>query len=195
MIVYRFSKNLIRQALLAPFLFFIPVFIAGWLTEDYSLISQHASEITLTDFETAKLILNSGAVLTGFSCILLAFGILLHFRNYYLSSAVLLIFGISMISNGIYPMGAAMHGFYGIGLSYMILPFLACYELKNRITKSTYFSVSLICGFIVFVYFWSMLVGLDPAAYRGLTQRLASVFIFGWIAYLSFELSKLTHKT
>ena len=44
---------------------------------------------------------------------------------------------------------------------------------------------------MLFVYFWSMLVGLDPIDYRGLTQRFASVFIFGWIAYLAFEIEKV----
>ena len=44
-------KYLIKQAIIIPILFFIPVFIAGFLTDGYNLIEQHASEITLTDFE------------------------------------------------------------------------------------------------------------------------------------------------
>ena len=183
-------KYLIKQAVIIPILFFIPVFIAGFLTDGYNLIEQHASEITLTDFDTAKTVISSGAILTGLSCIILAIGIFLNFKKFLMTSILLIIFGISMISNGIYPMGTIMHGFYGFGLTLMILPFIACYELKNENIKNDFFRISLICGFVIFVYLWSMLVGLDPTNYRGLTQRIASVFIFGWIAYLAFELSK-----
>ncbi|MGY0393115.1 DUF998 domain-containing protein [Bizionia sp. KMM 8389] len=183
-------KYLIKQAVIIPILFFVPVFIAGFLTENYNLIEQHASEITLTNSDTAKSVINSGAILTGLSCILLAIGIIINFKKFLMTSILLIIFGISMVSNGLYPMGTIMHGFYGFGMSLMILPFIACYELKNENIKKVFFKISLICGFVIFIYLWSMLVGLDPANFRGLTQRIASLFIFGWIAYLAFELSK-----
>nr|WP_299000557.1 DUF998 domain-containing protein [uncultured Allomuricauda sp.] len=183
-------RHLIRQAILLPAIFFVPTTIAGFLTDNYSFIEQHGSEITVTDFAMAKLFLNGGAIATGLSCISLAIGIRFIFKKYYLSSIILTIFGISMISNGLYPMGTLMHGFYGIGLSLMLLPFAACYELKNEGVNHGFFPISLIAGAIIFIYFWSMLIGLDPANYRGLTQRVASVFIFGWIAYFAFVLHK-----
>lgn len=183
-------KYLIKQATLLPLLFFIPIFIAGSLVSGYDSIKQHASEITLTDFDTAKTFVNIGAILSGLSCIIMAIGIILNFKKFYISSILLMIFGISMVSNGIYPMGTAMHGFYGIGLTIMILPFIACYELKTENIEKLFFKISLISGFITFVYFWSMLSGLDPFNYKGLTQRIASVFLFGWIAYFAFELNK-----
>lgn len=183
-------KYLIKQAIIIPLLFFIPLFISATFVDGYSHIKQHGSEITITDFDTAKTIINTGAILTGLSCIVLGIGILLNFKKYAISSILLMIFGISMISNGIYPMGTAMHGFYGIGLTLMITPFIACYELKGEKIDNKFFKISLISGFLIFLYFWSMLVGLDPVNYRGLTQRIASLFIFGWIAYFAFVLSK-----
>lgn len=184
-------KYLLKQATFLPILFFIPVFVAGFLVPDYNLIRQHASEITITEFENAKLIINSGAILTGLSCILFAIGIMVNYKKYYFTSILLIIFGISMLSNGIYPMGTIMHGLYGIGLTLIITPFVACYELKNDISNKLFFTISLISGSVIFIYFWSMLIGLDPADYRGLTQRMASVFIFGWIAYFAYELNKM----
>jgi hypothetical membrane protein len=188
---------LIKQALLLPLYFFVPVLIAGILTADYSAISQHASEITLTDNLTAITVLNTGAILTGLSCILLSIGLIrVSKKRSLLSAILLLIFGISMISNGLYPMGNPMHGFYGIGLSMMILPFVSCYEFKGSSIDKKYFPITVIAGLVIFIYFWSMLVGLDPAEYRGLTQRIASVVIFGWVAYLAFETIKtLPNKT
>jgi hypothetical membrane protein len=184
-------KILIKQTIILPALFFIPVFVSGYLVDGYNPISQHASEITLTKFETPKAILNIGAILTGLSCILFAFGtLLLSYKRLLLSSILIFIFGISMISNGLFPMGNPMHGFYGIGLSLIMLPFVCCYEMKNVIKEKRFFRLSIFSGIIIFIYFWSMLIGLDPENYRGLTQRLASVVIFGWIAYAAHAINK-----
>ncbi|MCH2230030.1 MAG: DUF998 domain-containing protein [Crocinitomicaceae bacterium] len=184
-------KLLIKQALLVPIYFFAPVLTAGILTGDYSAISQHASEITLTDNSTAIMILNSGAILSGSSCVLLSIGLMKLWKRKHLFSAILLmIFGASMISNGLYPMGNPMHGFYGIGLCLMIIPFVSCYEFKGSSVDKRYFPITITAGLVIFVYFWSMLVGLDPLEYRGLTQRIASIAIFGWIAYLAYEIIK-----
>lgn len=181
---------LIKQAVFLPLLFFSALYISASMVDGYSHIAQHGSEITITEFETAKTILNTGAILTGVSCILLALGVVLQFRKYALTSLLLSLFGISMVSNGLYPTGSPMHGFYGMGMVLMILPFMACYELKNENLKPLFFRISLICGALNFIYLWSVFVGLDPADYRGLTQRIASVFIFGWIAIFAYQLNR-----
>ncbi|MEM0519389.1 DUF998 domain-containing protein [Aequorivita flava] len=181
---------LIKQAKFIPLLFFVPVTIAGFLVPSYSMIKQQGSEITLTTYKTAIFILESGALLSGLSGILLALGIMLKYKRFYLSSVILIVFSISMISNGLFPMGSPMHGFYGIGLSLMLLPFISCYELKNEMVRKTFFKISIISGFVMFIYFWSTIVGLDPQDYQGLTQRIAAIFMFGWIAYLAYELEK-----
>jgi hypothetical protein len=181
---------LIKQAKFIPLLFFVPITIAGFLVPGYDMIKQQGSEITLTTYKNAILILESGALLSGLSGILLALGMMLKYKRFYLSSAILIVFSISMMSNGLFPMGSPMHGFYGIGLSLMLLPFISCYELKNESVRKTFFKLSIISGFVMFIYFWSMIVGLDPQGYQGLTQRIAAVFMFGWIAYLAYELEK-----
>jgi hypothetical membrane protein len=183
-------KYLLKQAILVPALFFIPMIVAGLLVPGYDVIKQHASEITLTQYKNAILIFNSGQLLSGLSCILMAVGIIFNFKRFYVSSIILLIFGVSMISNGIFPMGNVMHGFYGIGLVIILLPFAACYELKNENVKKVFFKISVLSGAVFFVYFWAMIVRLDPENYRGLTQRIAALFIFGWIAYLASQLEK-----
>ena len=182
---------LIKQATLVPLFFFVPVLVAGFLVPGYDPIGQHASEITLTGSALARAVVNVGAITTGLSCLALALGILLRSRNHYGSSILVALFGVSMVSNGVYPMGTALHGLYGMGLTLLILPFVACYEWKNEILDKRFFTISLIAGCVIFVYMWSMLVGVDPAAYRGATQRIASVFIFGWIAYWAYVLNRL----
>jgi hypothetical membrane protein len=186
---------LLKQAVLSPAYFFIPVLVAGVLTDDYNAISQHASEITLTDDSTAKAIVNTGAIVTGLSCVFMSIALFLNQRNNLLSGVLMAAFGISMVSNGLFPMGNPMHGFYGIGLSLMILPFVLCYEFKGSSINKIFFPISIVAGLVIFVYFWSMLVGLDPSEYRGLTQRMASAVIFGWIAYSANEIDKTLHNT
>ena len=188
-------KYFIQQARLIPFLFFIPVLIAGGLVEGYSIISQHGSEITLTENHSAIALVNTGAISSGLSCILLAIGLFYFFGKRHLFSGILLLlFGTSMISNGLVAMGSPMHGIYGMGLSFMILPFVAMYELKGTSVDRRFFSLTILAGCILFVYFWALLVGLDPAEYRGLTQRIASVFIFGWVAFYASTIRGLLPK-
>ena len=184
-------RLLIKQAIILPLLFFIPVILAGLLSENYDSIKQQASEITITEFRTAKIIVNSGAILTGLSCILFSLGLFaLSKRILMISALLLMLFGISMVSNGLYPMRHPMHGFYGMGLSLMILPFVCCFELKGHILNKQFYTISLLSGAIIFLYFWLTFVGLDPENYKGLTQRLVSVVIFGWIAYAAYEINK-----
>ena len=189
-------KYLIKQAVLIPLLFFIPVFISGFLVDGYDLIRQHASEITLTDNNLAKNILSTGAILTGVSCILFSIGLIYSKKKANIFSSILLtFFGLSMISNGLYPMGNPMHGLYGVGLTLMILPFVACYEWKGTRINVNFFSITIVLGLLIFFYFWLILVGLDPINYKGLTQRIASIFIFGWIAYMAYEVNKTLPNT
>ena len=186
---------LFKQAWLLPFYFFIPVTIAGFLVDDYSSIAEHGSALSLSDNATARTLLSTGAISAGVSCILLALGVVLKTREKHLLSGVLLmLFGTSMISNGLYPMGDPMHGIYGMGLSMMLVPFVVCYEVKGPAVRTRFYTVTLIAGLVNFVYFWALLVGVDPVEYSGLTQRIASLFIFGWIAYWGFASSKLYTK-
>jgi len=53
-----------------------------------------------------------------------------------------------------------------------------------------YLPITITAGLIIFIYFWSMLIGLVPSEYRGLTQRIARVVIFGCIAYSTYEVDK-----
>ena len=184
-------KLLIKQAILLPLIFFIPTTIAGCLVEGYSFIGQHGSEITITNNHLAKIFVNTGAILSGISCILLAIGISMVHKKFYFTSTLITLWGISMVSNGLVPMGSPMHGIYGLGAVLMIMPFVACYELKNEIKNQTFFRITIVSGIVIFIYLWSIFVRLDPLELRGLTQRIASAFIFGWISYLSYYMLRL----
>jgi len=43
-----------------------------------------------------------------------------------------------------------------------------------------------LAAYVVLVYMWALMAGLDPAATKGLTQRFAVVPMFGWFGYASW---------
>ena len=75
-------KYFIKQGIIIPIFFFVPLIIAGILVPNYNAVKQQASEITISNIESAINIINTGALLTGLSCFLLAFGIILKFKKF-----------------------------------------------------------------------------------------------------------------
>lgn len=158
---------------------------------DYSWLSQHASVLTLSEDNVARNIVKTGLVLTGLSLTLLSLYTFKTLGKLFVGSSLLiLILGLVMISNGLYPMGSPMHGLYAIGIFTVINPFVSCYELKNHLHDPSYFLWSLMAGVCLMIYLWINLVGLDPDGYRGLTQRIAATINYGWIAYTAYKLHK-----
>ena len=182
---------LLRQGYALPFLFFVPVLIAGFLLPDYSAIAEHGSVMTLSHNAWARNLVKFGALSSGISCVLLALGLVLNIGKRVALSAVLMsIFGIGMISNGIWPMGSPLHGLYGAPIVMMILPFALAYEVKGMPLPTLFFRLTIVAGLVNFVYSWALLVGLDPVEYMGLTQRLASITMFGWLGYTAYHLNR-----
>lgn len=185
-------KNiLIKQAIYLPFLYFGTVILAGLFASDYSHLGQHASELAINKNPTAGIIFDIGIFITGISVILYGMGLMIKFkRQFSITSLLLIIFGITFLFGAIYNIGSQWHGLYGIGLSIMMLPFAFLYEIEgkniNRLTKG----ISILTSVVIFAYFWTMLASLDPMEYRGLTQRIFGIFVFGFISYSAY----ITHK-
>jgi hypothetical protein len=81
-----------------------------------------------------------------------------------------------------------------IPMTYVILVpafFAAEYPNGSGTTRSD--GVSLIASALILIYMWLLMTRLDPAATRGLTQRLAVFPMFGWFSYASVKM--LCHWT
>lgn len=186
------KRLLIKQAVLVPFIYFGFIIIAALFANDYSHIGQHASELGINESSSAVMLFQIGIMITSISLSLLALGIIINFKNKMILSSILVFtFGVTFIFGAIYPIGSPWHGFYGIGLFIMILPFVFLYEINAFTNSKTINSISIIAGFLMFIYLWSMIARLDPVDYRGLTQRVFGVVVFGWFSYISFYLNKL----
>jgi hypothetical protein len=185
------KKLLIKQAILLPVIYFGFIILASLFAEDYSHWGQHASELGINPEKSAVIIFQAGVVLTSLSMMLLALGLIVRYgRRFTISALLIFAFGITFIFGAIFPIGSPWHGAYGIGLFIMILPFVFLYEVNELKTKQLH-NFSIAAGFLMFFYFWLMIARLDPVEYRGLTQRLFGVVVFGWFSYIAYQLYRM----
>jgi len=181
---------LIRQAIVVPITaMLVPILIAFTLP-GYSSISQHISETELLRHPIAP-IQRFCAGLTGMSIILFGLGAVLTFgRRFQFTALATLLFGSSMISNGVTVMGSPWHGLYGLGVFMGLVPAFFAAEGQGTIQDQRVIQISMGCAVFNLAYMWLMIAGLDPSGYKGLTQRIATVVIMGWYTLAAHALAK-----
>jgi len=146
----------------------------GMLVPGYSALSQHASEL-LGAGGGAALCARLSAFGSGLAFIAFALGLMaLSPQRPALGALCYLLFGVSRISGGIWPMGSPMHGLYAIGVMNIIAPALAHIELDGLLRARRAYRLTAFVSFCGFLYLWLNLTSNDPDAYRGLTQRIFS---------------------
>lgn len=186
-----------RRVLIAAGLIPLPWFlvwslIGGALAPGYSSISQHASELTLLP-GLPHTLLNIAAIGSGVGFIVFAIGVWLESdRRLAVGALCWLVFGISMISNGLWQMGSPLHGLYALGLANLIAPPLSLLELPRLRDNKFAYALTAFVSVAAIVYLWLNLNGLDPPEYRGLTQRIFSSINSLWPAVVAVLLIRPT---
>ena len=141
--------------------------------------------------KSAVILFKVGIILTSISLFVLAVGLSINFKGKFILTSILTFaFGVTFVFGAIYPIGSPWHGFYGLGLFIMILPFIFLYELGGELNNKAVHRISITAGFLMFFYLWSMIARLDPIDFRGLTQRLFGIVVFGWFSFISYQLGK-----
>jgi hypothetical protein len=171
-------KPLVRLALIAGlvplpwFLFWTAV--GGMLAPGYGALSQHASEL-LGAGGGAALCARISAFGSGLGFIAFALGLMRLSRQRPAIGAICyLVFGISRIAGGIWPMGSPLHGLYMVGILNIIAPALAHIELDGLVRARRFYRLTAFVSVAGIVYLWLNLTGNDVDVYRGLTQRVFS---------------------
>jgi hypothetical protein len=177
----KFSARFCLYAGLVPLCWFLFwVTLGGMVVPGYSALSQQASELLATGRDGA-FCLRVGAIGAGLAYIGFAFGVFsLSSRRPAIGAISYLVFGFSMISNGIWPMGSPMHGLYSIGLLSIIAPALAHIELGKTLRSRRDYFVTAFVSVAGFVYLWLNVTGNDVKAFSGLTQRVFSSINSFW---------------
>lgn len=174
----------IAQAVLLPLLS-IAEMVVGVLKPGYDSLSQHLSALG-TDGSWSALLVNGAGVAAGLSICVFAIAVLLAGRRAAVSPVLVLIFGISMVSNGVFEMGSPLHGLYGIGMVITIAPLVMAVEYRDRFGAG-YERYSLLTAVVSFIYLWMLVTGVDPDAFAGITQRVASLVTYAWFAVTALQ--------
>lgn len=177
---------LVRQAIVVPLVAMLLPILMAFALPGYSSISQHISEVALLDHPIA-IVQRGAAMVTGLSILLFGIGlVLLAPGNFRFTAVAATAFAASMISNGIVVMGSPLHGLYGLGLFMVLVPAFFAVEFPQEWGRRRIRNLSMLAALLNLVYMWLMISGLDPAKFTGLTQRIATLIIFGWYAFASY---------
>ncbi|MGZ5199240.1 MAG: DUF998 domain-containing protein [Telluria sp.] len=174
-------KNVVLFAGFVPlpwFLFWTAV--AAGLLPGYSSVSQHSSEILAHGGMSAACF---RIAVMGAGAAFILFGAAVWRRSAIavpLGAIAWVLFGVSMLSNGVWPMGSPMHGLYGLGMVNLIAPALSHLELSERLPGRRAYAATALVSVAGVVYLWMNLTGNDPGALRGLTQRIFSSISSAW---------------
>ncbi|MEO0550024.1 MAG: DUF998 domain-containing protein [Pseudomonadota bacterium] len=185
------ANGLMKAGAIAPVMMIIPM-IVGLLVGQHNSLSQHMSELQLLggwipwSVRISAGLAGVAIILFAGACCLLRGG----FRFSWTGIAAFL-FGVGMVSNGVFVMGSPLHGLYGLPIFSILVPAFFVAEFHDRISWKGFIGLSLAASTLSLVYMWILLIGLDPAAYRGLTQRLGTLIIFGWFSIAAFEQTRV----
>lgn len=161
---------------------------AGYLQPGYSATAQQVSELTRHP-GLPHALANVGALGSGVAFVLFAVGLwLASHRRVAFGSACWAVFGLAIISNGVWPMGSPLHGLYALGLLNLVAPALSLLELRDLRDRAGPVAVTVFVSLAGIVYLWLNLTGNDPEGYRGLTQRVFSSINALWPAAIALSL-------
>ncbi|MEO1481118.1 MAG: DUF998 domain-containing protein [Myxococcota bacterium] len=167
--------------------------IAGFFATDYSPIASHVSVMTLED-GLAHSLANVAALTSGVALVLFGVGIWqLSKRRFSAGALCWILFGISMVANGIWPMGGPLHGLYIVGIFSVLAPSLSVLDLADQALQRSLHRVTVFCSLASVLYLWLLLNGFDPVGYSGLTQRIFGSISYAWPLIFAFKKSMSSH--
>lgn len=187
------SNALLYAGLLPLPWFLVFTTLGGWTAPGYHMLSQHASEL-LAFGGLPSWLMSIAAIGSGAAFVLFSIGVWRESRRRLsLGGLAWALFGLSMISNGVWPMGTPMHGLYALGLINLIAPAMCHLDLDTRLNSRPAYAMTAFISLAGVLYLWMNLTGMDPAPYRGLTQRLFSSIAAAWpfaVAWRSYAATR-----
>ncbi|HZL25165.1 MAG TPA: DUF998 domain-containing protein [Acidobacteriaceae bacterium] len=178
------NRILLLAGLVPVWWFLVWTGIGGALAPGYSALSQQGSELTLLP-GAPHLCLDIAAIGAGTAFLVFAAGLWMESgRKFALGSSAWMLFGLAMMSNGIWKMGSPKHGLYAIGLACIIAPAMSLLEMRRLRDNRVAFLMTAIASGAAILYLWLSLTGNDPAGLRGLTQRIFSSINSLWPAVI-----------
>ena len=169
---------------IAPVAMLVPI-LASFFASDYDWLSQHMSELQLRKDAFSTLV-HGGAFVSGLALTFFATGALLGGGTF--TALTTLAFGIGMMANGVFPIGSPLHGLYGITIFLVLPPAIFVGEFQNASAPTWFRNYSFATAAASLAFIWFLLVGLEPDALRGLTQRISTLISFSWYAVAALRI-------
>ena len=194
----RFVKMSLIAGMAVPVLYFGTLLLSALFYPGYSHVSQYASELG-SAAAPYPYVFNTGIILAGLSSILAGLGLFLVLRWQTgapllpaLFGLCLVLFGVSFVMGGAFPMPDERHGGYGLGLGIHVAPLLlalALWKDKALRTLNQYLSVTALLMLALFAIMMGV-GGLVTRANVGIWQRTYVLFMLPWIGVASFYLNR-----
>jgi hypothetical protein len=183
------QKFLLYTGLLPLPWFITWVFVGGVAQPGYNSLAQHASELLAAGGFSGACV-RIAAAGAGMGFILFGFAVgSLSSQKVSLTVITWVVFGLSMISNSIWPMGSPMHGLYAVGIINLLSPAISHVELERRwLDRPWHRQVTALSSLAGVLYLWLNLTGNDPESLRGLTQRVFFSLFALWPFAISLSL-------
>jgi hypothetical protein len=161
----------------------------GVVIPDFDFVAKSISYVALEDPIYAY-IHRIADIIIGLSMCGFAFAMQLLSLNRF-STAMLAtsLFGISMISAGIWTLETPLHLLYNLSIFMIIVPMAFALEFKNVIKSSVFESLSVAVTVLHVFMFWLIYAGFIPQEINGLIQRLWAIPTMGWFGIAAYKLA------
>ncbi len=152
----------------------------GIIIPDFDFISKSISYVAL-EAPIYAYTHRAADIVIGLSMCGFAFGVLRISRNMFSSASLsAFLFGISMISAGIWTLETPLHLLYNLSIFMIILPVAFALEFKNSIKSQFFENICVAVTVLHVLMFWLIYAGFIPQEFNGLIQRLWAIPTMGW---------------
>lgn len=120
-------------------------------------------------------------IVIGLSMFCFAIGVLRTSQSKFSPTALSsFLFGISMVSAGIWTLESPLHLLYNLSIFMIMLPIAFALEFKNSIKSNSFENVCIAVTVLHILMFWLIYAGFIPQEFNGLIQRLWAIPTMGW---------------
>ena len=185
----RLEKSLLNAGIAVPLIYFGNLILTPLFYPGYSHVTQYASELGGPD-APRPYIFNTAIMLLGVAGLVAGAGFFLGLRRLTgktllpaLLGLILLLFGVSMIMGGLFPMPDERHGGFGLGMGVHLGPLLLALALRKR-PNLRGLQVYLLITTVLMIVFFAIMMGVGELVTRanvGIFQRLYALNLFPWI--------------
>ena len=160
--------------------------VGGIVASRYSWVAQPARELTLIP-GAPRAMLGVAAIGSGLSVIAFSIGLWRESRASFSWGALAwLWYGVTMISNGLWPMTNDLHGLYATGVTVYVAPGLALAESRWLQGQPAAYAVTGVVSVSAVLSLWLGMSGMSPEGYLGVMQRVIYVFRALWPAWVAW---------